>query len=421
MTADARKLLGGYATGTLTEEERQALFAAALEDQELFNALAEEETLRQYLGDPQFRNDLQEAIVLQEAIAEPEPALHRVAAAAAPMPTAPVSQARPRPAPRRPMFWTFASAAGIAAMLVTAVWLRTRPAREVNAVPQVVAIEHGPGPKMFEPPKAAVSKPKQIPAVEPPPVLYAQRNSPLPAALRKALPEPTPAPAKPAEPLKVAVLNFASGPKPEVGESVSQAFAEQLRKDPAYSVIDKSHFASAPSTPEEAAKIGRELGADAVVMGQVANQPPLPPPAGVVGGVQPFAPRRSAAPQASSKKSQPTVSATLVDSATAKARKKIVAVHLQDAKSTAAALTVALTSGGEGHVTDVNGAILTLDIGTRAGVLAGHQFRILHGEEDLGLLTITTAAESFSVGHFAGQGKPAAGDGAVITTVKDRP
>jgi hypothetical protein len=55
---DARKLLGGYATGTLTEEERQALFAAALEDQELFDALALEEPLRAALEAPAARATL---------------------------------------------------------------------------------------------------------------------------------------------------------------------------------------------------------------------------------------------------------------------------------------------------------------------------------------------------------------------------
>ncbi len=33
------KLLGGYATGTLTGEEREALMQAALHDQALFDAL----------------------------------------------------------------------------------------------------------------------------------------------------------------------------------------------------------------------------------------------------------------------------------------------------------------------------------------------------------------------------------------------
>lgn len=53
-----RKLLGGYATGTLTAEEQQALFAAALEDQELFDELAREQSLRDLLGDPAARAHL---------------------------------------------------------------------------------------------------------------------------------------------------------------------------------------------------------------------------------------------------------------------------------------------------------------------------------------------------------------------------
>ena len=49
---ETKKLLGGYATGTLTPEEQQALFAAALEDQELFDALANEQSLRDLMRDP---------------------------------------------------------------------------------------------------------------------------------------------------------------------------------------------------------------------------------------------------------------------------------------------------------------------------------------------------------------------------------
>ena len=51
MPREAGLLLGGYATGTLTEAERRALFAAALEDQALFDALADEEALRELLAD----------------------------------------------------------------------------------------------------------------------------------------------------------------------------------------------------------------------------------------------------------------------------------------------------------------------------------------------------------------------------------
>ena len=49
---DIGKLLGGYATGNLTPDEEQALYAAALEDQELFDALAREQSLRDLLRDP---------------------------------------------------------------------------------------------------------------------------------------------------------------------------------------------------------------------------------------------------------------------------------------------------------------------------------------------------------------------------------
>ncbi len=65
MTDEIRKLLGGYATDALTESERAALFEAALEDQELFDALQNEDALRELLADPvsreQIRNALQPA------------------------------------------------------------------------------------------------------------------------------------------------------------------------------------------------------------------------------------------------------------------------------------------------------------------------------------------------------------------------
>ncbi len=58
---DVEKLLGGYASGTLTDAERQALCEAALSDQEIFDALVEEETLREILADPRARRRLMDA------------------------------------------------------------------------------------------------------------------------------------------------------------------------------------------------------------------------------------------------------------------------------------------------------------------------------------------------------------------------
>jgi len=59
---EIRKLLGGYATNTLTESERNALFEAALDDQELFNALQQEQALKNVLDDPAARAEVRQAL-----------------------------------------------------------------------------------------------------------------------------------------------------------------------------------------------------------------------------------------------------------------------------------------------------------------------------------------------------------------------
>src|SRR5258708_37632251 len=59
---DARKLLGGYATGNLSAEEQRLLFEAALDDQELFDALAEEQALKDVLDDPVSRERVRLAV-----------------------------------------------------------------------------------------------------------------------------------------------------------------------------------------------------------------------------------------------------------------------------------------------------------------------------------------------------------------------
>jgi hypothetical protein len=59
---ELEKLLGGFAADTLTPEERQKLFTAALQDQQLFNALADEEALKELLTDPVVRRRLMQAL-----------------------------------------------------------------------------------------------------------------------------------------------------------------------------------------------------------------------------------------------------------------------------------------------------------------------------------------------------------------------
>src|SRR4051794_33465437 len=62
MTDEVRRLLGGYATGTLTEGERNLLYQAALDDESLFEALADEQVLRDLLDDSSARAQVLAAV-----------------------------------------------------------------------------------------------------------------------------------------------------------------------------------------------------------------------------------------------------------------------------------------------------------------------------------------------------------------------
>ncbi len=54
----AEKLIGGWVAGTLTDAERSLLLQASMANQALFDALADEEGLRQLLADPKVRREL---------------------------------------------------------------------------------------------------------------------------------------------------------------------------------------------------------------------------------------------------------------------------------------------------------------------------------------------------------------------------
>lgn len=55
---DAAKMIGGYASGTLTEDERRILFETALRDQDVFDVLAGDQALKELLDDPGMRQRL---------------------------------------------------------------------------------------------------------------------------------------------------------------------------------------------------------------------------------------------------------------------------------------------------------------------------------------------------------------------------
>lgn len=155
---ELEKLLGGYAAGTLTPGERDALFAAAIEDQGLFDALAREEALRDLLAEPAARERL------LAALEEPRP--HPAARLVEWM--------------RRPR--GMALAAGVAAAMVAIAVLVPRRAAPPESQPVEIA--------QARPPAAAVPEPPRE-AAEPAP-------APVPRQARTArplrLPEPKQAP-----------------------------------------------------------------------------------------------------------------------------------------------------------------------------------------------------------------------------------
>jgi hypothetical protein len=61
---EIRKLLGGYATNALSADERRVLFEAALEDQDLFDALQNEDALKELLDDPVLRDQVRPVLVI---------------------------------------------------------------------------------------------------------------------------------------------------------------------------------------------------------------------------------------------------------------------------------------------------------------------------------------------------------------------
>lgn len=195
MTPEIRHLLGGYATGTLTEAERAKLFAAALEDQTLFDALAEEQSLKELLDDPEARGYLlaeldqleQQATLQPEASAAPS----RPMAQAAPERMLMSRKAAPRPVPVQPpppttpmRFWLPFSAVMLALLVTGWFWWRHQPEPL-----QQVAVSQAPAVVPPAPSQKAAELLKEAEADAP--------GRPASAAKRSAAPAAAPVPAAP--------------------------------------------------------------------------------------------------------------------------------------------------------------------------------------------------------------------------------
>ncbi len=154
---EARKLLGGYATGSLTEAERKLLFDAALEDQDLFDELATEQVLKEVIEEPGARARLIAAL-------EPEK--------------------------KQRVWWPWAAAVTVAGLATIGVWLAQRPAPRQEVA---LNVEKATPAEIAAPATDAVApSPKPAPA----PAIPLQRKT------EPAIPPTPPAPAT--EPLAVA-------------------------------------------------------------------------------------------------------------------------------------------------------------------------------------------------------------------------
>jgi hypothetical protein len=404
---DIQNLLGGFATDTLTDREREMLFTAALKNQELFEALADEQALRELLSDPASRRQLLEAI---------EPQKSGLFAWM-----------------RRPGFWGAVAVSAMTALVVAVALRQAHP--PVREVAQTLS-----RPQPTEEKAVAPQSPPQA-APQPPPMAKPSRAK---AEARRmepaARPENAPTAPSPsfaskdellavkpvAEKMKVAVLDFDSGPaqakEADVGKTASDLLGQKLDSS-GYTVIDRKQVDKALEAqnlkkrqldPSTAASLGRSLGADAVIIGTVTGAPTA-----AVSGFRP-------APLKANKRAarELMVEATAINTQTSANFAEAAAQGGQGQSSTASlanAVNQVASSLGQqiqqnarlkivGLVTDVNDAILTLDAGAKSGVKVGDRFEVRRDSKPIGRVVIRSVKDSSSVGAFQGDGAAKIGD-----------
>ncbi len=225
---DIADLLGRYATGSLTEEERKRLFAAAIDDQELFEQLLQEQDIKQLLEQPGARDRMIHAL---------EP-------------------------PRRKTSWIL----GIAATAALSVALMVFLLRPAPKPPQIAEYKVAP--------PATTVQTESAPPPAPPPATTVQTESAPPQA---AKPQPTPAPkAKAIENRREDPAGLPSTDKPE--KDAKKKEAEQERDavalaTPAAAPPPPVQRAAAPRAPASSQAVEVQAAAAQVQQNQVASGP----------------------------------------------------------------------------------------------------------------------------------------------------
>lgn len=181
------RLLAEYATGGLSEADKKKLFAAALADQDLFDQLVEEDSLREAIELPGARNRLIDS--LQDEVTESQLAAASVLR-------------MPPPSAHKPVW--FAWAAGIGVVFVSGAI--TFMMFEGTSLKDLAGVKPQDA-KPFVAPPARVEKPPKV-SVEEPPKILAESRGPAPMAQPVIIPLPSApppeaVPAKDARPAEI--------------------------------------------------------------------------------------------------------------------------------------------------------------------------------------------------------------------------
>lgn len=200
------QLLAEYATGGLPDEQKKLLLAAAMENQEFFDQLMEEDSLREVIELPGARDRLIRSL-------EPEPATEIL----------PLSPSLPSKAHNRPPLW-LAWAAGVVLVLFSGAI--TYRLLQPNQAAQMLAQRTTPSVKEFPPPPSPAAGETGAKNVDTPPDLLAMKSepSPVPSPLHVPVPD-APPPPESAQPLVSAVGQ--SKPEIETRSAKSVADAEK--------------------------------------------------------------------------------------------------------------------------------------------------------------------------------------------------
>jgi hypothetical protein len=398
---EIQNLLGGFATDTLTDRERELLFTAALNNQELFDTLADEQALRELLSDPASRRQLLQAL---------EPEKRGVLAWL-----------------RRPLFWAVAVSAMTA--LVVAVAIRhARP--PVAQIAEVSRPQSSPSVTMTEPQQPAPMAKAGRAKVEARRMESRPTNAPASPLPAPAMKDELAAAKPPTEKMKVAVLDFDAGPaqakEADVGKTASDLVGKKLDSS-GYTVIDRKQVDKALEAqnlnrrqldPSTAASFGRSLGADAVIVGSVKPAPEKSS-SGIGGAGFRATPLTKAKMQ---KAAEVKVTATAINTqnsanlaeAAAQGGPAQVNGFVDTVNQVASSLGQQIQQNARikilGIVTDVNAAILSIDAGAKSGVKVGDRFEVRRDSKPIGRVVIHTVKDSFSVGTFQGDGPAKIGD-----------